>query len=601
MERFLSRRPAALAPALTFLERTAMKHFPRIGGRNLAAVAFAVVAAAALYLVARPTCYAADKDAPAPKGVAAPFDFVPPDAEWFMTVRVGDLWAHPVAKTWRMGGEAWRNAWRKAGKELPDDSQRLLSDLERFLDSGREMHIAPDEVERITLFSLKEPPYALTAMTMLKPYDRKAILAAIEKIASRSISVTKTDGRSPSVISKISLSVHFFDERTFLVGSKEAMDDYLHGKAGNKEGPAVPALRLAAEKHLVVVGMDAAAYARKLPPGNTPYAPLLKAQLAALVVDLDDQFKANLRLTFANEADAKAAAVGLDAALGMFRNQFALRAATFSKYVVQSPKMTALLDDVQTALKAAKADQKGATVTVEAAMKIDPDTTTAALTEGASMIEKAAKRNQVPNDLKQLALALAVFVYSSDNDRMPAAAIYDKNGKPLLSWRVLLLPCIEQGKLYSEFHLDEPWDSDHNMKLLAKMPATFAPPDSKAFKEHQTHFQALVGKGTVFESPAAPQPGLAANGLRWPTDIPDGTSNTILFVEAKKAVPWTKPDDIPFDDGKLLPKVGGLSKGGFWAAMCDGSVRFIPLTVKEEVLRAWIIRNSGEVKPDFNK
>jgi hypothetical protein len=66
-------------------------------------------------------------------------------------------------------------------------------------------------------------------------------------------------------------------------------------------------------------------------------------------------------------------------------------------------------------------------------------------------------------------------------------------------------------------------------------------------------------------------------------------------------VPWTRPEDISFDDGKLLPKVGGLSKDGFWAVLCDGSVRFIPLTVKEDDLRTWIIRNSGKVRPGLNK
>ena len=123
------------------------------------------------------------------------------------------------------------------------------------------------------------------------------------------------------------------------------------------------------------------------------------------------------------------------------------------------------------------------------------------------------------------------------------------------------------------------------------MPTTFAPPDSQAFKDHETFYQALVGKGTVFERP----------GLRYPADIPDGTSNTILLVEAAKSVPWTKPDDIVFDADKLLPKVGGLSKGGFMAALCDGSVRFFPLTIKEETLRIWVVRNSGQVRPDAEK
>ena len=79
------------------------------------------------------------------------------------------------------------------------------------------------------------------------------------------------------------------------------------------------------------------------------------------------------------------------------------------------------------------------------------------------------------------------------------------------------------------------------------------------------------------------------------TDITDGTSNTLMIVEAKKAVPWTKPNDVPFDAGKLLPKVGGLRDRVFQGAMCDGSVRGFPMTLKEETLRAIITRNGGEV------
>ncbi|HBI45898.1 MAG TPA: hypothetical protein DDY78_24040 [Planctomycetales bacterium] len=581
---------------LTSLERTTMKRLLRIASRCLPA------AAVVLFLTALPNGYAADKSAPPPKAAATPLDFVPSDAVVFVTVRIADLSKHPLVQTWREIG-------MKVPAPLQDFRSPLdflgplnfLAPLEHLQPINSEWGAAPEEVERLTEFSGKG--FSLTAVTTLKPYDRKVVLAAIAKIESRIVSITPTDGHTPSVISKDSLPVHFFDERTFIVGFKNSMDNYLHGTPGKKEGPALPALRLAAEKHLVVVGMNWPAYARiywqadKLPPSVKPYAPLSKAQFVTLVVDLNDQLKANLRLTFADEADAKAAAASLDSALGVVRDQFALKAATFSKYV-QSPKMTALLDDVQTALKAAKADPKGATVTVETALKIDPDATKAALTEGASRMEKAAKSDTIPNDLKQL--ALASMSYADALGTLPTD-LYDKSGKPLLSWRVLLLPYTEGGKLYGEFHLDEPWDSEHNKKLLAKMPEIFAPKDTEAYKNHETFFQAFAGKGAMLEPPANPKPGRFDNGLRYPFDIPDGLSNTILFVEAKKAVPWSKPDDIPFDAGKLLPKVGGLSNGGFWAVMCDGSVRFIPLTAKEEALRAWIKRNTGEAKPSLGK
>jgi hypothetical protein len=578
----------------------------------------AATAAVVLLLTALPNGYAADKSDPAPKPTTSPLEFVPPDAVWFVSVRVGDLWAHPAVKAWGKAGQAWPQAWRKTGKEMPEGFSNVIDSLEQFLDSGRTVGVAPEEIERFTVFCRKAPENVLTAATTLKPYDRKAVLAA----AGIPYEERTVNGRSFYIGRTLPRTLYFVNERTFLGGMGEiAMADYLRWTPGKKDGPAAPALRLASEKHLAVVSVDAAALVRSLPPSFVlppealPYKELFKTQRATLVVDLDDQLKANLRLTFADEADAKEARTGVDAALSMFRNQFSDGGARFSK-VMESAKVKALLDDIQAPLKAAKADQKGATVEVEVALKIDPDVVTAALTDSVRMLEKAAKRDEIPNDLKQLAMTL-LYHASANNGLLPAAARYGKNGKPVLSWRVMMLPYIGEGELYQEFHLDEPWDSEHNKKLLEKMPEIFAPKDTEAYKNHETFFQVFVGKGTAFEPPAKPQPdslivtptapsdvprnppGPLGNGLRL-NEFLDGP-NAIMLVEAKKAVPWTKPDDIPFDDGKMLSKVGGLSKGGFWAVTCDGSVRFIPLTVKEEVLIIWIKRNTGEAKPSLGK
>jgi RNA polymerase sigma factor (sigma-70 family) len=219
------------------------------------------------------------------------------------------------------------------------------------------------------------------------------------------------------------------------------------------------------------------------------------------------------------------------------------------------------------------------------------DDKAAAPQEAIPKIRTAADRARSSNNLKELALAMQTYA-DAHGGGLPAAAVYDKDGKPLLSWRVLILPQLNQERLFNEFHLDEPWDGDHNKKLLEKMPTVFASSDEKAFKNHETYYQGFVGKGAGFEG---------TKGLSFPRDFVDGTSNTILFVEAKKAVPWTKPEDIPFDAGKLLPKLGGLEKNQFLAAMFDGSVRGVPLTVKEDDLRTWIIRNSGKTRPALDK
>ena len=84
------------------------------------------------------------------------------------------------------------------------------------------------------------------------------------------------------------------------------------------------------------------------------------------------------------------------------------------------------------------------------------------------------------------------------------------------------------------------------------------------------------------------------------SDITDGTSNTIAIVEAREAVPWTKPVDLSYDDKKPLPKLGGLFDDGFHAVIADGSVRFFTPKLTERTLRSAITRDGGEVLgPDF--
>jgi hypothetical protein len=180
----------------------------------------------------------------------------------------------------------------------------------------------------------------------------------------------------------------------------------------------------------------------------------------------------------------------------------------------------------------------------------------------------------------------------SSHGSLPPHAIYSKDGKPLLSWRVLLLPYIEQSDLYEQFHLDEPWDSPHNVQFLPRMPKVFTPFKGRPTREpHTTFYQVFVGKGAAFEG---------RKGLCLEADFPDGTSNTFLIVEAGMAVPWTKPEDLPYDAGKPLPRLGGLFKDTFRAALADGSVRDFSKEVSEATLRAAVTRNGGdELGPDW--
>jgi prepilin-type processing-associated H-X9-DG protein len=213
--------------------------------------------------------------------------------------------------------------------------------------------------------------------------------------------------------------------------------------------------------------------------------------------------------------------------------------------------------------------------------------------QGDDKEREARNRKASANNLAQFGLALHSF--GDANKRLPPPAICSKEGKPLLSWRVAILPFIEQNELYKQFKLDEPWDSPHNKKLLAKMPKVFAPVGGKTKQPHTTFYQAIVGRGAAWELTPRPNIPFNAEGVRWPVGFRDGTSNTILLVETGEAVPWTKPDDVRYDPKKKPPKLGGVFKGGFHVLMADGSVRFVSRDISEATLRAAITRDAGDL------
>ncbi|MGO9922352.1 MAG: DUF1559 domain-containing protein [Isosphaeraceae bacterium] len=198
---------------------------------------------------------------------------------------------------------------------------------------------------------------------------------------------------------------------------------------------------------------------------------------------------------------------------------------------------------------------------------------------------EAARRAQCVNNLKQIALAM--HNHHAANNTFPKPAITDKDGKPLLSWRVAILPYIEQNDLYNKFKLDEPWDSPNNKALLKEIPAVYVCPSRSNAAPGTTTYRVFTGKGALFEKGEAI--GMAG--------VTDGTSNTLMVVEADEAVPWTKPDDLTFDPqaAASLCGAGSPHPGGFNGSMADGSVRFFKKSINPNFFRGLITRNGGEV------
>ena len=193
-------------------------------------------------------------------------------------------------------------------------------------------------------------------------------------------------------------------------------------------------------------------------------------------------------------------------------------------------------------------------------------------------------------------LAEIIFDHVQEKRTYPTAAIYSKDGKPLLSWRVALLKSIDED-LLEEFKADEPWDSPHNKKLIKKMPKIYALPGVKTKEPGMTFFQVFTGKGTVFEG---------KEGLKL-TDHLKGGSASFMIVEAGEPVVWTKPEDLAYDPKKPLPKLGRLSDEGFHATLTSlgpDRVQFIPRSTPEKKLRSMIQwrgidekHNQAEKKP----
>ena len=176
-------------------------------------------------------------------------------------------------------------------------------------------------------------------------------------------------------------------------------------------------------------------------------------------------------------------------------------------------------------------------------------------------VREAARRTQSMNNQRQLALAL--LNYEAANGSFPPAFTVDADGTPLLSWRVAILPYLEQKDLYDRFHHDEPWDSEHNIQLLNEMPDLFKNP-STAGQPGWTDYMAPTTDDSI----------LSASGKETKrAQITDGSSDTILLFEVgvDQQAPWTSPQDLEIETLDSMNFDNGHA-GVMTYALCDGSV-----------------------------
>ena len=220
---------------------------------------------------------------------------------------------------------------------------------------------------------------------------------------------------------------------------------------------------------------------------------------------------------------------------------------------------------------------------------------TALLLPAVQAAREAARHNLCNNRIKQI--ELAILNYHEAYKSFPPAYIADANGKPMHSWRVLILPFLEEIAVYKQYDFNEPWDGPNNSQLAGMIADIYrCPSDAGAPGSTETNYVAVVGPETFW-------PG--DHGVRI-GDIKDGTSNTINIVEViDSGVQWMEPRDLTLDQAlrginQNLPKpnLSSHHPGGAMVGYADGHVSFLDEGTPPQLLRSLLTKDGREPVSD---
>lgn len=200
-----------------------------------------------------------------------------------------------------------------------------------------------------------------------------------------------------------------------------------------------------------------------------------------------------------------------------------------------------------------------------------------------------AQRTQCKNNLKLIMLAM--HNYHDDWKVFPPAYTVDADGNRLHSWRTLILPYMDQQTLYKQIDLTKPWDDPVNEAARKTHISAYECPSSKVGKS-QTTYLAIVGEDFAFH-PDRP---------RSLSEFTDGPSTTVMIMEvpADQAHEWMDPRDA--DESMFLafnPETKISHSGGIYAAMGDGTVRFLSASLPAEPRRALLTISAGDQLGEF--
>lgn len=211
-----------------------------------------------------------------------------------------------------------------------------------------------------------------------------------------------------------------------------------------------------------------------------------------------------------------------------------------------------------------------------------------------SMVGLKARRDKTACMGNLIQIANALNAYAATHGTYPPSVVYDQAGKPMHSWRVLILKELGEAALHNQYNFDEPWDSPNNITLLGyRCPPVFISPAIAGGTRgvSETNYFLITGPGTIFPT----------TGPLGPQQIVDPLGSTLLVVESNtRTVEWTKPLDI--DIAKLNPRIGasgpdtigGTHAGGATAVFADGTPAWLPNDLSSNLLDAMISPAGGE-------
>jgi hypothetical protein len=568
--------------------------------QRLARRAAAAATASAVALAGAVALFSPPQEASAqPAGGSPELALVPADAAGFVHVRAADVWKSDLLTE-------FRKTWERAGA-------KTIADLDK------QFTPAPSSLSRLTgfvLMSQEKGPQPFGLITFSAPFNPAEVAKTYIPGGRAKKSSGKTIYTSPQ---GGDIALHFPNNQTILVGSKDGMADYLSRPVA-KDGPMAAALKLAAGGKAVVAAANIAAL--PIPPGALDglppdVQPILRADQLTVTLDLGKDVILAVKAGYKDAAAATDAEKAVQSLVKLGRAELAKAKAEMEKKLndpdADLPRKAEELPEAVGAVFAigalGRVDDLLADPKLVARQGNDlvfnatlPKELTGIgglgaigagfLLPATQRVREAAGRASSSNNLKQIGLAIHNF--HDANNRMPAD-IRDKTGKAILSWRVEILPYIEQAALYQQVKMDEPWDGPNNKNVAKTFVKVFMSPNATEQAVPGgwgvTHYRAISGKGMAFE------PGRQLRLI----DFTDGTSNTIMVAESGEPVAWMKPEDFTIPAKGPLPRIEVPGRPGqFNALFGDGSVRWINArTVGDQTLRALFTRSGGEVIPNF--